>query len=217
MYVILKKWGYTLYKPKFSEIFKTIKSSTDVFINNLMPNLYNSFSVLLLGAFWGANSNGLYDGGNKVPTIFYNFQAALSRAFFPFLSRHPERHGLYEKINIVSAVSGAVILVVLSPWIISILLGPDFSDSVPVMRILSISVIFLAMSFTYGTNYLIINHKEKALRNLTFASSIIGMFISIPLVYCFSYIGAAVTVLICRGLLGVGSWLLTLRYKKIQA
>lgn len=111
MYVILKKWGYTLYKPKFSEIFKTIKSSTDVFINNLMPNLYNSFSVLLLGAFWGANSNGLYDGGNKVPTIFYNFQAALSRAFFPFLSRHPERHGLYEKINIVSAVSGAVILV----------------------------------------------------------------------------------------------------------
>lgn len=217
MYVILKRWGYTLYKPKFSEIFKTIKSSTDVFINNLMPNLYNSFSVLLLGAFWGANSNGLYDGGNKVPTIFYNFQAVLSRAFFPFLSRHPEKHGLYEKINIVSAILGAVILVVLSPWIISILLGPDFSDSVPVMRILSISVIFLAMSFTYGTNYLIINHKEKALRNLTFASSIIGMFISIPLVYCFSYIGAAITVLICRGLLGVGSWLLTLRYKKIQA
>lgn len=213
LYLIFKKWGYTLYKPQWIEIFKTIRNSTDVFVNNLMPNLYNSFSVMLLGFFGGSTANGIYDGGNRFPSIFYQFQSVLSRAFYPFLSRRPDKHSFYAKLNIVSALLGSVILVLISPLIIKIMLGDEFEKSVVVMQILSFSVVFLAMGYTYGTNFLIINHKEKPLRNLTFISSIVGMCVSVPLVYYFSYIGAAVTVLLCRGLLGVGSYVLAKRIK----
>lgn len=208
LYLIFKRWGYYLYKPQWTEILETIRNSTDVFINNLMPNLYNSFSVMLLGFFGGSTANGVYDGGNKFPTIFYNFQSVLSRAFYPFLSRRLDKHSFYAKLNIGSALIGAVFLIAISPLVIKIMLGDEFEKSVIVMQILSFSVVFLAMSYTYGTNYLIINHKEKPLRNLTFVSSIVGMCVSIPLVYYFSYIGAAVTVLFCRGLLGIGSYVL---------
>lgn len=213
LYLIFKKWGYSLYKPQWGEIFKTIRNSTAVFINNLMPNLYNSFSVMLLGFFGGSTANGIYDGGNRFPSIFYQFQSVLSRAFYPFLSRRPDKHSFYAKLNIVSALVGSVILVLISPLIIKIMLGDEFEKSVVVMQILSFSVVFLAMGYTYGTNFLIINHKEKPLRNLTFISSIVGMCVSVPLVYYFSYIGAAVTVLLCRGLLGVGSYVLAKRIK----
>lgn len=208
LYLIFKKWGYTLYKPQWTEIFKTIRNSTDVFINNLMPNLYNSFSVMLLGFFGGSTANGIYDGGNRFPVIFYQFQSVLSRAFYPFLSRRPDKHSFYAKLNIVSALIGAVFLILLSPLVIKIMLGNEFEKSVVVMQILSFSVVFLAMDYTYGTNFLIIIHKEKPLRNLTFVSSIIGMSVAIPLVYYFSYIGAAITVLLCRGMLGAGSYIL---------
>lgn len=214
LYLILKKWGYTLYKPEWTEILKIIRSSTDVFINNLMPNLYNSFSVMLLGFFGGSTANGLYDGGNKFPTIFYQFQSVLSRAFYPFLSRRPDKHSFYAKLNIGSAMIGAVFLIAISPLVIKVMLGDEFEKSVIVMQVLSFSVIFLAMDYTYGVNFLIINHKEKPLRNLTFVSSIVGMSVSIPLVYYFSYIGAAITVLLCRGMLGIGSYVLTKMYKK---
>lgn len=213
LYLIFKKWGYTLYKPQWTEIFETIRNSTDVFVNNLMPNLYNSFSVMLLGFFGGSTANGIYDGGNRFPSIFYQFQSVLSRVFYPFLSRRPDKHSFYAKLNIVSALVGSVILVLISPLIIKIMLGDKFEKSVVVMQILSFSVVFLAMGYTYGTNFLIINHKEKPLRNLTFISSIVGMCVSVPLVYYFSYIGAAVTVLLCRGLLGVGSYVLAKRIK----
>ena len=212
LFLIFKKWGYTLYKPQWSEIFKTIRNSTDVFINNLMPNLYNSFSVMLLGFFWGSTANGIYDGGNRFPVIFYQFQSVLSRAFYPFLSRRPDKHSFYAKLNIASALIGAVFLILLSPLVIKIMLGDEFEKSVVVMQILSFSVVFLAMDYTYGTNFLIINHKEKPLRNLTFVSSIIGMSVAIPLVYYFSYIGAAITVLLCRGMLGAGSYILAKKY-----
>lgn len=213
LYLIFKKWGYTLYKPQWTEIFKTIRNSTDVFINNLMPNLYNSFSVMLLGFFGGSTANGIYDGGNRFPVIFYQFQSVLSRAFYPFLSRRPDKHSFYARLNIVSALAGTVILVLISPLIIKIMLGDEFEKSVVVMQILSLSVVFLAMDYTYGTNFLIINHKEKPLRNLTFVSSLVGMSVAIPLVYYFSYMGAAITVLLCRGMLGVGSYILAQKYR----
>lgn len=208
LFLILKRWGYTLYKPQKGEILKTIKGSTDVFLNSLMPNLYNSFSVMLLGFWGGSTANGLYDGGSKFPTIFYNFQSVLSRVLYPFLSRHPDKHSVYAKINIGSTIIGSLLLILTAPMAIRIMLGPEFEQSVIVMRILSFSVIFLSLNYTYGTNYLIIHHKEKPLRNLTFISSIIGICASIPLVYYFSFVGAAITVLLCRGLLGVGSYLL---------
>lgn len=208
LYLIFVKWEYTLYKPQWKEILNTINGSTDVFINNLMPNLYNSFSVMLLGFFGGATANGLYDVGNKLPTVFYQFQSILSRVFFPFLSRRPERHKVYAVINVFVAIGGAFLLVIFSPWIIRIMFGVEFEKSAIVMQLLSVSLIFLAMSYTYGTNYLIILHKEKPLRNLTFTVSILGMCAAIPLVYYFSYVGAAVTVMLCRGLLGIGSFIL---------
>lgn len=213
LYLILKKWGYKLYGPNWTEIMNTIKGSTDVFINNLMPNLYNSFSVMLLGFFGGATANGLYDGGCRFPSIFYQFQSVLSRAFYPFLSRRPDKHSFYAKINMGTALVGAVLLIAVSPWVIKVFLGSEFEKSIVVMQILSFSIVFLAMDYAYGTNYLIIHHKEKPLRNLTFISSLIGMCASVPLVYFFSHIGAAITVLLCRGLLGIGSFVLVKKIK----
>lgn len=208
LFLILKKWGYTLYRPQWSEITRTIKGSTDIFINNLMPNLYNSFSVMLLGFFGGATANGLYDGGNKFPTIFYNFQSVLSRAFYPFLSRRPDKHSFYARLNIGTALIGAIILIILSPFVIRIMLGNEFENSIIVMQILSFSIVFLAMDYTYGTNFLIIHHEERPLRNMTFVCSLLGMCVAFPLVYYYTYIGAAITVLLCRGLLGIGAFLL---------
>lgn len=213
LYLILHKWGYKLYKPQWTEIFKTIKGSADVFVNNIMPNLYNSLSVMLLGFFCGAKANGIYAGGDKIPSIFYQFQSVLSRAFYPFLSRRPDKHSFYAKLNIGTAVAGSTLLIILSPLLIRIILGEEFTESVIVMRILAVSIVFLAMNYTYGTSYLIIKHKEKPLRNLTSAASIIGMSISVPLVYYFSYIGAAITVLLCRAMLGIGSYILAKKYR----
>lgn len=212
LYLILHRWGYTLYKPNLKNIMRTIRESADVFINNIMPNFYNSFSVMILGFFSGATANGIFDGGNKFPTIFYNFQSVLSRAFYPFLARRQDKHSFYAKLNMSMAILGSLILIIISPFAIRIFFGVEFARSVTVMQIMSASIVFLALSYTYGTNYLIINHHEKPLRNLTFVSSIIGLCVSIPLVYYYSYIGAAITVFICRGMLGIGSYVLARKY-----
>lgn len=211
MYIILVRWKIELNRFSFAKVMKTIRSSTDVFINNLTPNLYNSFSVMLLGFCGGSQANGLLDGGNKFVNIVTQFQTTLSRAFFPYISRKEDKIGLFARINNICSILLCVILFVFAPTIIHLMLSEEFEGSIVILRLLAISLIFTGLSNTYGINYLIVRHKEKILRNLTLISSVIGFVLAIPLVYYFSVVGAALTILISRGILGVFSYVSVIR------
>ena len=110
LYFIFVKWKYRLYKPAFCTIISTIKGSTDVFINTLMPNLYNNLSVLLLGFFGGDTANGIYYVGRKFGQVAYSVLNTLTNVFFPYLSRKIEYHSLYAKFNLGVSSLGSLIL-----------------------------------------------------------------------------------------------------------
>lgn len=203
MYYILIKWDYKLKKPSLRKIFQTIKESTDVFINNLMPTFYNAFSITLLGFVGGDVANGLYESGTKFTDMFYRILGIFSRTFFPFLSRRIDKHTVYAKLNIGTSIIFTVILILSAPILVKIFYTEEFVNAVDVIRITSLSLIFLAIGNVYGTNYLIILNKEKQLRNITFICSVIGFALSFPLIYRYEIIGAALVVTFTRGLLGI--------------
>lgn len=202
-YYILVQWKVKILKPSINNIVITICKSTDVFLNNLMPNLYNSFSMVLLGVYGGDIANGKLDAGTKFVNIAQQFMQVISRAFFPFLSRQLDKHIIYARINIFLSLFISAFLFLFAPLIINCFFTEEFADSVVVLRIMSVSIFFLALSNIYGTNYMIIAGFERELRNITAIVSIIGFILSFPLIYYGGFIGAAITVTITRGLLGL--------------
>lgn len=203
MYIILAKWKIKIHRPKLIEIFKTIKGSTDVFINNIMPNLYNSFSVVLLGFYGGSVANGLLDAGSKFINISQQFLLIVSRVFFPLLSRKIDSHNLYAKINIYLSIFACISLLILAPFIIRFFYTEEFVSAVIILRIMSISIIFSALISTFGTNFMIVKGYEKKLRNITVVCSFIGFVSAFPLVILYGYIGAAITITLTRAILGL--------------
>lgn len=213
-YYILVKWGIKLKLSKIRDIYLTIRNSSDVFFNNLMPNLYNSFSIVLLGIFGGSIANGKLDAGSKFVNIAQQFMQVLSRAFFPYLSRKLDKHSVYARLNIACSLSMSIALFFLAPLIIDIFFTDEFSDSAIVLQIMSISIFFLALINVYGTNYMIIAGYERQLRNITFMVSIIGFILSFPLVIYLGYIGAAINITLTRAFLGLSIMLQSLKIKK---
>lgn len=207
LYFIIIKWKIKVRKPKLKTTIQTIKNSTDVFINNLMPNLYNSFSTMLLGLIHGSVAVGLLDGGNKFIQFGNQLLHTIDRTFFPFLSRKINKHALFMRINLTIAFIFALVLFIVAPFIVKYFLSDAFSESINVIRIRAISLIFLALSSGYGKNYLIIKHRDKLLCKITMWSSIVGFLLAIPLVLYFSFIGASLTVTICLGLIGIFSFI----------
>ncbi len=202
MYIILVRYRIKLLKPQPALIISTIKGSADVFVNQLFPNLYNSFSVLLLGFWGGAYATGIFDAGSKFIFISQRLSMVISRAFFPYLSRNIHKHILYTKINLILTGIITLSLFLLAPIIVHIFFTAEFAEAITVLRILSVSLLFMALSNIYGTNYMIIQGHEKTLRNITMISSVFGFIIAWPLIYYFNFIGAAVTIAATRGVLG---------------
>ena len=212
--IIRKKLNIRYIRPNIKSIIESIKASTDIFINQLMPNLYNSFSVMLLGFFGGSAANGKLDGGTKFVNLCNQMMSVITRTFFPFLSRNISKHYIYAKWNIIVSSAISLLLFIFAPLIVDIFLTDEFVDSILVLRIMALSVLFLTLSSVYGTNYLIVQNKEKILRKITIVSSLIGFAISVPMVYYFDYIGAAITITLTRGILGVTSMIVVLKIKK---
>jgi len=202
MYFIIGKWGVKLKKPSLKSIFSAIRDSTDVFINNLMPNLFDNFSTILLGFFGTPGSVGILDAGKKIQSISKRFFDILSRTFYPFLSRRIDKHNLYVKINTYTATTMSLVLFIAAPLIIKLLFTPEFYDGIIVLRIVSFSILFHSWANTFGINFMIIQGHERSLRNITFIWSLVGFFVAFPLVYYYDFIGAAITLTATRGLLG---------------
>ena len=202
MYLITVKWKVDIQAPKYRKVALTIKNSTDVFINNIMPNLYNSFSTVLLGFYGGSASNGLLDAGKKFVEIAQQFLMVMSRVFFPFLSRKIDKHELYFKLQMSLSVVFFLALSLGAPFIIGVFFTPEFEPAILVLQIMSLSMIFLSLSNVYGTNYMILKGHEKTLRNITALMSILGFVMAFPLIGYFDYIGAAIAITITRVLLG---------------
>lgn len=216
MYLILGKWGVKLKRPQFKAMLATIKGSTDVFINNIMPNLYNSFSVVLLGFMGGSVANGLLDAGSKFINIAQQFMNIISRVFFPFLSRKIDQHHLYARGSLALAAIGSLVLFMSAPLVIKLFFTEEFYESILVMQIMSASLIFQALSKVYGTNYLILKGKEKELRNITFICSVLGFAAAFPLIYFFGFLGAAINIVLTRAALGLSIRHAAINFMRLQ-
>lgn len=203
---VIRHWGIKMHRPPLKEIWEGMKSNFDLFINQLVPNLYNSLSVLLLGFFHGDAANGVFDAANRFNHAGSSFFSIVSRTFYPFLARRIDRHWLFLKINLISSIAIAISLFLIAPPLIRNYFPGTFEGSITVIRIIAISLVFLAIDNVFGTNYLILQGYEKECRKITTYSSLIGFAVAVPSVYYLSYTGVALTITFSRGLMGFWCW-----------
>lgn len=214
MYMVIVKWGIKVHHIPMRSTFAYIRSNTDIFINQIMPNLYNSFPVVLLGFWHGDFAVGIYDVGRKFLQLIWQFMSVISRTFFPFLARRLDKHSAYAKGFILLSLCMSVMLFIFAPILIKWFFGTEFTDSIIVLRIISLSLVFLAMSSVYGSSYLLLIHKEKLLRNITLVASVVGFGLVFPLVYYYDNVGNACIYLLATVILGSLSMYYAVKSKK---
>lgn len=203
MWFIYRRFGIRILKPSITNIISSLKSSVNMFISLILPNLYTNFSTILLRTTCGEVATGLYDAGARFINIVNQLFDVLSRAFYPFLSRNINRHKLYVYISGTGSVVASLVLFFGAELLVDIFYTVEFSGAATVIRIMAIAPIAIFLMNTYGVNYLVINGKEYLYRNITFAFSVIGFVISIIIVPIYGYIGIAVTITLARVMGGI--------------
>ena len=202
-YIIIKQFGVRFRLPRSRDVWERLKGSTDMFICLILPNLYTNLTTIILKSFGGDAATGIYSAGQKFQQLADQLSQVLSRTFFPFLARHKEKHHIYVKISGAISVAMALVLFFGANLLVKIFYAEEFAPAAAVIRIFALTPIFLFLSNTYGTNYLVIIGKERILRNLTVICSIIGLLLTWLATPKYLYIGAACTITIVRGIRGI--------------
>ena len=207
LHVIMHRWHIRLCPQAIRTTAEAVKASTDIFINQIVPNIYNSFSIILLGVLCGPVANGLFDAGRKIALILQQVLGNISRTFFPFLANRIDKHAAYAKASILLAALAALGNSLLARPVVRLLFTDEFLPAVPVVWIASVTIVFNMMYQVYGINYMILQGDEKKLRRITLFGSLIAFALTYPLITLYSYIGTALVILIANMILGLSVWI----------
>lgn len=194
MAFIFFKFKVKVVFPAFLTLKHYITTGFDMFLSLIFPNFYTNISTILIESYWGKTATGVFSAGYKVIGLTSSIADVVSRVAYPYLARRLDKHSLYVRVTLIMNVLLSIILYTCSNLIVMLLFGQAFSDAIIIVKIMSITPVFLFLMNAYGTNYLVLINKEQVLRKIIVSVSVIGSILSFILIYKYSYFGAAIAI-----------------------
>ncbi|MFA8300212.1 MAG: oligosaccharide flippase family protein [Hyphomicrobiales bacterium] len=200
---------YSIY-PKAVPVktaFSELKNGFNIFINQLLPNLYTNTSTVLLKIICSESVVGIYGAAQKVIGIGVSLLSVLSKVFFPRIAKSNTRFNNYKKLISIFSVIIVIGYLLLSKPLFHVLFTSEFYEGIPLTYIMAIGFFGLALYDCYGINGLIQIGKSDKLVRSTLYASLIGLVSAFVLIYFFGAIGAAITITLTRILMGTGAFM----------
>lgn len=150
---LTKRYGQPSFRVDFGLIAESMRGAMPFFVSNLLASLYFRMNPILLNYFRGFEAVGHYAAPYKLAETLMIFVNFFRLSLFSTLSRlyHESDHAhkrLCEnafRYILLLFIPISVLLFLAADEIILFLFGSGFAESIPVLQILSIYVIFAAM------------------------------------------------------------------------
>lgn len=154
-----RQFGMKLGLAGVSSIIYQIKEGSAVFGSTFGMYLYRNANVIILKQLAPNDVVGLYSAAEKVIKGFQSLISPLAQALFPHLSLRFKASTDTENIALLKRLSipfTCVVLVVsalvyvFAPWISNILCGADMRDCIPLIRIMTLVILFGEINYLVG-------------------------------------------------------------------
>lgn len=172
-FVIFHKW-FPKFKFDFNLLKNIAKYSSNLFLSRLLNVLYNNVYYFVIGKIYSKSSLGFYTRSENFKNILsLNIATAIQRVSFSELSRYDnkikreEAFLRYILITIILSVLAMLLLNICSYEVILITVGEKWLPSVPLLKIMTLSGLFLPL-YLINLNYLAVIGNTKKLLQIEF-------------------------------------------------
>ncbi|MFX0202838.1 MAG: flippase [Candidatus Hodarchaeota archaeon] len=202
---------------------KVLRLSFPFFVLTVLGLIHFKVDTLMLGWMRSYAAVATYEAGFKLLEVSRFIVRPAAIIFFPMCSAMVasqawlELKDLFRKLLLVTGTLGTVIslvVILMAAFIMSAVFGPKYGESVPILRVLYLTVPSLYVGFV-STFMAYALHLEKSVMKIMPICVIVNIFlnsISIPL---WGTYGAAWTTVISETLFTV--WLLRMIFQKLHA
>ncbi len=209
--------------PEMKCIKKQFIEGWHYFLSTASISLYTTSTTFILGLFANDAIVGYFSAADKIRNAVLNISATASRTVFPHLSLEFQRSydAAISFIRKFSISMGSIMLIVsvllflLAKQIVLLVLGPDYTNSIILLRIMSFLPIIIFLSNVAGIQTMLNMGFKKEFANIIFIGAVFSIIMSIILVPVYLAIGTAITVLLTEILVTM-QMIIFLRKKKIK-
>lgn len=192
------------YKIKFelidlTEIFKEIKISSHLFFSMIWANLYTTIIPMLIGSISGTVSLGYYNLADRIRSSVLQLLHPVILVLFPrlcflFQSNPIEAKRILIKaafLILIFSLLCSILIYFLANIIIYRISGPTFDPAVNLLKIMSFTIPFMAISDFVLYQILIPSGRYNLHHNLRLFTLIFSLLFSYPTIVYSGVIGAA--------------------------
>lgn len=207
--VLIVSRRFVHFVPQFNLLFwkDFLKESLPMGATAIITFAYFKTDTILLSLFQTSADVGIYNVAYKIIENLVFFPAMLAGLILPLLARYfiSDKKKFREIANKTFKVFVIIVLPVvlgtffLAKDIVHIISGPEFSASIPVLRILvfSLACIFFGHFFNM---ILIVGHMQKKLMQALLFVAAFNIIFNLFIVSRYSYFGAATAAVLTEGL-----------------
>ena len=201
--LLIMRWKFKvrIQRFQFSKVKAHLRKNKALFINQLLPNLYNNTTTLLLGFFAGPGITGTYGVLRKITNLGESVLRIISRVFFPAINRDISNTESFRRLQWALTFIVVLSIAIAAPFVHYLFEGFEHTVTLPLI-ILGFGIFGLTLYDIYGYNFFLVNHQDKLVLKNTLIFSLIGFTIAIPTIYYSGLIGAALVVALTRLAIG---------------
>lgn len=195
--------------PKRNKIKKILWDGWHIFISGVFSSLYTSAIPFFLGIFTNNIVVWYYAWADKIIKAVQSLISPVTQALFPTIS-HKLESGHNEAILYIKKVTKyillftsflSLVLFFFAEYIVFFLLWEEFQKSILLVQILSPIPIIIGLAIVFWHFVMIHFGYKKELSKIYMVFSLLSLIITFPLIYLFSDIWAATSIVITEVLI----------------
>ncbi len=209
-YLLLKKIKISFSnKLVWNDVKPSLKVSLVMAASIVVIRVYYSFDTFLLGIMDQPQVVGWYNAAYKVILLFIGITVILQTGFAPSMTRLKNNiqalNDLVAQYSAVLCLSAGVVcafLIIFSKQIILRLFGTGFSQSIPVLSLLSVSCFIIITSTTFLSPLLFTDRQVDYFKT-SLAGAVVNVILNIITIPKFSYYGAVYSTIFSNAVIFV--------------
>lgn len=214
MRIVLKDFKIKFNIPSKEDIKTQLKSGWHIFISNVAISFYTTSNVFVLGIFASNAVVGYYSAAEKIIYMSIGLLNPISTALYPYISSiavksKEDASNFIKKIIIFIGSFTFIISIILffaSGFILNILAGNQFENSIIILRILSFIPFIVGLSNVFGVLFLIALGYANRVSRVQFIVGVCYLLLLVPMTYYLKDIGTALSFLIVESIITLSFW-----------
>ncbi len=160
--------------PSLKSILFYFRKTLHFFLSRVSVSLYTNSNTFVIGLALGNEAAGMYAAAEKIFFAASSLYQPLTNALYPFMAKTRNKSffkNLFKWVVVFNLfVFGLIFL--LSPHIITLVMGTQYPQTVAVLRILSLTGVFIVPAVLIGYPYLAAFGYEEITNNSVIIASV---------------------------------------------